>query len=569
VVINMNSRIENLDLFEVVFSRAKSRFMVFEDRAPGRQGLYISLTYDAAGFLRETGLIKLIPVSGEEEIPYEYTACPDSVTVKAGGGTIRIAIDEPDILRIKAEKVNFRLEAPMEAHEGAVDRLNGRFELYFASIGKLLMVPIKGEAAFDAVWRLESLKPEDVVTRCSPDSDGVFEMAIHEYVANENGRDEYRPFEECVREAREDYESWYAKYGEFTDDRLEIARVAAYTIWICRQIPHKGNPNPVLKNEVIYNSRNGLCFARAMDQFLQSMAITHDANTAYYYLTNIFEYMLDNGQLPNWINDTYPLYNVSRAPTVGSVIEVYIKHYGINSISNEQCSKLFRNLAFCASWWMNYRVNGDMKFHYHFREECGFAGSTLFKGGCPVCTADLMSFMAVLSDVIGRIANHMNMDEADVWWEYCENIIDSMLCDLWHATGYASRAPGGLVESGSILNFYPLILGGRLPQDAQQCLIDALKWDEGRSNEEGLLFEKGRDDIHLDAEQTVILGMLANGEGEEFLDRVVASLCRHGIYDTLPKPSVTIPGAMWSSSAAANALILLRTKEDLLKKEEA
>jgi len=563
--VRMNSTVESLDLSEIVFSRARSRFMVFEEANGGHRELFLSLTYDAPGKLR-SGLINLKPWHEGREIPYTYIATPDSLEIWTAEGTVRLAIDEPDILRIRAEGVGLRLFAPMKTHEGAVDRLNGQYEISFAAVGKLLFVPITGSLDFNAGWILDKMRPEDVQILCTPGDGGVFEAAVHEYIANEPGRDSYRPFDECVKEAREDYEDWWRKYGEFSELNRPTARLAAYTIWICRQIPHRGNPHSVLKNEVIYANRNGYCMAFSMDQFLQSMAITNDMETSYYYLTNIFPYMLENGQLPNWVNDVYTLYNASRAPMAGAVTEIFIKNYGMEAISNERWKQVYHDLVYCASWWMNYRVSGEIKFHYHYREECGFHGSTMFSGGCPVCTADLMTFMAVLSDVIGRIANYLNIDESEVWWEYSENVIDSMLCDLWHATGYVSRAAGGMVESGSLLNFVPLILGGRLPQDAQQCLIDALKWDPLRSSKEGLLFEKGRDRISLNAEQMVILGMLANGDGEDILENVVESLRREGIYDTLPRGKHA-PGAAWSSAAAASALILLRAYEDLQKKE--
>ena len=212
---------------------------------------------------------------------------------------------------------------------------------------------------------------------------------------------------------------------------------------------------------------------------------------------------------------------------------------------------------------MNYRVSGEIKFHYHYREECGFHGSTMFSGGCPVCTADLMTFMAVLSDVIGRIANYLNIDESEVWWEYSENVIDSMLCDLWHATGYVSRAAGGMVESGSLLNFVPLILGGKAAPGRSAVPYRRSEMDPLRSSKEGLLFEKGRDRISPNAEQMVILGMLANGDGEDILENVVRAR-RRGY--TTPAARKARPWRAWSSAAAASALILLG-HEDLQKKE--
>lgn len=564
----MNSKITSLDLNEIAFSRARSRFMVFEEKEEGREGLYISLSYDAPDKIREHGLVKLEPYLDGEAVPYEYTANPGSLVMKTAQGSVEVVIEEPQILRIRAKGVGLKLFAHTIMHEGAVDRLNGTYEVMFASIGKLLYVPLKGEMSFSAPWVLNDMRPDDAVAICTPDENGVVEVAIHEYVANGMPSESYPDFDGLAEQSMADFKDWLKKYGDFSPENKELAAVAAYTVWICRQIPHKGNPHNVLKGEVIYNSRAGHCRAYAMDQYLQSMAITKDVETAFYYLTHIFSYMLENGQMPNWINDVYACYDMCRAPMVGAVAEIFIKNYGLEAVPDERWHRVFRDMVFAASWWMNFRVSGEIKLHYHHREECGFRGATLFDGGCPVCTADLMSFIVVMTDVLGHIANHLNIDESEVWWEYAENVIDSMLCDLWHNTGYVARAAGGIVESGNILNFVPLILGGRLPQDAQQCLIDTLKNDPLRSCEDGLLFEKGRPGIKLNAEQIVILGMLINGEGKEELNKALASLRREGIYDSLPREK-TPAGAAWTSSAAASVLILLRADEDVKNGKEA
>ncbi len=563
----MNSKVMDLDLSEIVFSRALSRFLVFEQKEGDDRGLFLSLTYDAPGSLREAGLVKIEPWRDGAPVPYEYTADPGKLEIRTQYGNILMAIQESSVLRVRAQGVSLRLFAKMRMHEGAVDRLNGCCEVSFASIGKILYVPIKGSITFNAKWLLNDMRPDDAEAICAPDGDGVLELAVHEYIANELPRQSYPSVEDCAREAMEDYEAWFKKYGAFSEKCLPTARLAAYTIWVCRQQPHKGNPHSVMKNEMVFRTRTGYGRAYAMDQLLQSMAITDDLETSLYFLKNILPYRLESGQLPNWINDVYGNYDISRAPTFGAVTEVFIKNYGIEALTNEQWEDIFWEFLKCASWWMNNRVSGEIKLMYHFREECGFRGATIFSGGCPVCAPDLMSFMAIFADTLGRIANHINIDEAESWWEYAENVIDSMLCDLWHDTGYASRGAGGLVESGSILNFVPLILGGRVPQETQQCLIDALKWDPLRSNDDGFLFERGRQGIVFNAEQMVILGMLANGEGEDFLKRIVNSILREGIYDTLPRIK-TAPGAMWSSESAASTLLLLKAYDVRCEREE-
>ena len=71
----------------------------------------------------------------------------------------------------------------------------------------------------------------------------------------------------------------------------------------------------------------------------------------------------------------------------------------------------------------------------------------------------------------------------------------------------------------------------------------------------------------FNAEQMVILGMLANGEGEDFLKRIVNSIFREGLYDTLPRIK-TDPGALWSSETAASTLLLLKAYDIRCEREE-
>ena len=65
----MNSTVMDLDLNEIVFSRALSRFLVFEEKKGEDTGLFLSLTYDAPGRLRDKGLVKIEPWRDGSAVP--------------------------------------------------------------------------------------------------------------------------------------------------------------------------------------------------------------------------------------------------------------------------------------------------------------------------------------------------------------------------------------------------------------------------------------------------------------------------------------------------------------------
>ena len=120
-------------------------------------------------------------------------------------------------------------------------------------------------------------------------------QVVHAYISNGLRLEQYRPFDQCVEENERALAQWGEKYPKVAPEFEATARVAVYTIW-----SHVMEPDGLLKDRVVYMSRNHLVDAFGWQQSYQAMTAWRDPETAWQFLHNMFDYQLPEGQLPDW-----------------------------------------------------------------------------------------------------------------------------------------------------------------------------------------------------------------------------------------------------------------------------
>lgn len=161
------------------------------------------------------GLFFLRPYPATEG---ELTAVPDceafldhgSLSLSAG---LELCFDGPACVRVRGRGNGLRIFAPLLDHEAAVDRQDGTFQVCFEASCEVLFVPLRGRASMDNPWSLWHGGTQRLLLTLLPDADGVLELAVHVAPTGTERFATYRPFDQCLREVREKFDSFLAEHG--------------------------------------------------------------------------------------------------------------------------------------------------------------------------------------------------------------------------------------------------------------------------------------------------------------------------------------------------------------------
>lgn len=454
-----------------LMSITTTRDVPFEER---NDDLYLSLTKSNGGDLERSSLARISLTRDGEEVPYTYTATFTTLRLECAQGYVEFCM-EKNILHFRGKGVGLRFHCKMNSHEGGCAREDGSFEMGFALMGKFLFVPLTGHSRNDAPYNWRRFCPEDSTFDYWADEEGMFEGVVHAYISNGLRLEQYRPFDACVEENERALAKWGEKYPKVAPEFEATARVAVYTIW-----SHVMEPDGLLKDRVVYMSRNHLVDAFGWQQSYQAMTAWRDPETAWQFLHNMFDYQLPEGQLPDWINSMSAMYLCTKPPFQGFAAAWILDHADLSAFTVEQYRWVYEPLCKWTNWWLNYRdTDKDGVPQYNHGDESGWDDASIFSKGVPLESADLCAYLSLQSEVLARLAGRIGLhDEARAWTEKSQFLFDRMM-DFWDGEKFTPTlsTTHEKVPSDSIAVYHPIILGKRLPAEVIDKIADTLARD--------------------------------------------------------------------------------------------
>lgn len=435
--------------------------------------LYLSLTKSNGGNLTRSGLARISLLHDGKEVPYEYTATFTTLRLESGFGFVEFCM-EKSLLHFRGQGITLRFACRMDQHEGGCSREDGSFEAGFALMGKFLFVPLSGRFVYDAAYNWRLFKPDDMTFDFCP-QDGAFSGVVHSYISNELRLEHYTPFEEVVRANEAALEEWAKKYPKVAPEFEQTARVAVYTIW-----SHVMEPDGLLKDRVVYMSRNHLVDAFGWQQSYQAMAAWRDIQTAWQLLHNMFDYQLPAGQLPDWINSMSAMYLCTKPPFQGFAATWILDHADLSSLTREQCQWLYEPLGKWTNWWLDYRDSDhDGVPQYNHGDESGWDDASIFAKGVPLESADLCAYLCLQTEVLARLAKRIGLHSQAKMWQEKSNFLFGSMMAFWDGERFVPMlsTTHEKVYSDSIAVFHPIIMGKRLPQNVIQSIARTLEKD--------------------------------------------------------------------------------------------
>ena len=457
--------------------------------------LYLSRTWNNTCGLKRADLIQIVLLADGKEISYEYTASPAVLRLDAAGGFVEFVITKDNIFRFRGCGVTLRLEAVPGGHEGSVEKPNNTWEIAFSNIGKFLFVPVKGRMHAEGGLNWMYQQPYPVtVDYCADETGGSFEGAVHYYAQSGHPKAAYEPFDEIRQEAEADFEAWKEKYPAVPEEFRATRELALYEIW-----SHILPPGGLIKNEVVYMSRNCLADAFGWQQSYQAVAVSRDIHQAWAFLCNMFDYQRENGQLPDWLNDCCDNDLTCKPPFQGVAFAWLFEHARMEELTEKEYHRLYEPLAKWALWWFNERDDDHNGIpQYNHPDESGWDDSSIFSKGVPVESPDLAAYLVLITEALSKIAAALSRDADAVFWKLrSETLLESMIRELWDGRHFFARKAVTFerIESRCVAMVQPIVLGKRLPKEIRDILAEDICGPGGFLAEFGVMSEHPDSDL--------------------------------------------------------------------------
>ncbi len=472
------SSLGDYDLRSTEFSRRGSFLCLLENDED--RSLYLSVSRSPEMWAQRSCLIRLSPVLGGRELPFEYFAEPSRLVIRTYAGQVECCFDRDGRLRLRGTGVGLRLSFHMMLFENVCPLEDGCWEAAYQVLGRILFTPLAGTLYCNGVWSPSLCRADDFVLEFLPSTEtGVFEGAAANALSTVPRPDRYDAFDACVADAAADFESFCTRFPAVRLEHAAMARLAAWVVWT-----HTVGPAGRLKHEIVYMTRIQWLRAFGWQQSFQAIAASRDIRAAYRLLLTIFDHQDPGGQLPDSVGDIGITYRVTKPALQGLAFLFLADRCDLSLVSQQEWFALYQPMCRFASWWLTFRDRScsGLPQYYHSDESPG-EWCDVFAGGLPIFSPDLVAFVALLAEACGRLAVLSgHPDQEQRWSEIASGLVSRMLSRLWDGDRFHSvrAATGEMLPSRCVLEILPVMLGSRLPQDALDKVIDHLFHDEGK-----------------------------------------------------------------------------------------
>lgn len=341
----------------------------------------------------------------------------------------------------------------------------------------------QGTAEFSTGWHVE--RSTEGRLRLSA-LDGPSVLVIDE-VGSAPRLGERPDVDAAIAAAASDFEAWWLRHGApaVHEERFAAAALqASYASWSAI-VPAGG----VLTRESMLMSKNRMAHVWSWDHCFNAMALYRDADGAFDQLQTIFDHQDEFGGLPDHIDDAGVQFNFAKPPIHGWAVSWLMKHGGLR---DEHLAVLEDGLLRWSDWWRTRRdYRGDGFPSYNHGNDSGWDNSTVFGGGVPVQSPELLAFLALQDDALARIADRLGRPAAAAARRRsAETTVAALVEHFWTGKRFAARdtRTGDRIDSVSLLTLMPLALGELLPREVFDAAVDTLV-DGGYVTDHGVATE--------------------------------------------------------------------------------
>lgn len=419
-------------------------------------------------------IFKLIPVNNKgERINYSVQMNEVELTLQADDGLIRFCIDDNNTLRILGENIGLKIRMDCGSYDNAFSTKEDEILVNnFSNDLKILAKAFQGTMVLDAPWNIISSKHVEIFFL--PSKDNYFYAGLKESKTVMKKDILHNTYEVCLQEVKEDYEAWSKKMPVVPESYSKGKRIASYITWSA-VVPNEGN----LTRPAMYMSKNWMTNIWSWDNCFNAMAlIKNNPELAWDQFMIAFDKQLDNGLIPDFINDKYDYFSCTKPPIHGWTL-LYMMRENPKFFTKEILEEAYVVLEKWTDYWFNYTDYDNSGLpSYNHGNDSGWDNSTIFNESVPLKSPDLLSYLIIQIKGLEAISEQLgNHDLKNKWKDRYEKELEKLIDTFW--TGekftYINYNEVGQSKNGdSLILYMPLILGDMLPVEITKVLVEGI-----------------------------------------------------------------------------------------------
>ncbi|NLV50745.1 MAG: hypothetical protein GXY20_08660 [Clostridiales bacterium] len=487
---------EKYNLVRCSFARCGSNTYIAEDFY--RQGLlrlgnnWTGISLNISDFMFDIRLL----INGAPA-KYTYFADEGSLKLDARGAELEFALTDRSHFRVRGRGAGLRLELRSASGKGA-RACRGLYALAdgsgwegdFANFGKLFFRAISGNFSVSTVFDDDKNEYSLVRIDFMPDAiTGEFEAAVHDYRDHILPYGEYEDFDKLVSDNRADFARFSEIYRNPAPGYEELAKYARWVVW-----SHRTKAIGCFKEPQILFQNAWSCSAAPWQQSYNAMAMLSDPAEAWRMICVVFSNQDPRtGRVPGFMSYANPATSGLQPAFQGFALDFLFRTIGDSFISESEAERMYPKLAAWANYWTTYHSAGfgDDVLALHSTHESGWDDSSLFQDGFPAVDPCAMAFQILLMEVIARLAQKSSSyrQEHDGWMTRAKKLLDTLISEYWDGEKFIAKVNGKPVDSLSLANFQPIMLGKRLPPEIIDKVAEKLTAEGQWLTEIGLASE--------------------------------------------------------------------------------
>ena len=479
----MKARETFVNLHHAPFSRRGSYFSFFlgdlAEQEPGLAELWLGSERGAATMVNRNRLIKLSPTWKGEHIPYALSCTPYELKLETDHGTISICLPESGLIRVSGTgEVGLEVYSDMmrinDLHENIRDMYDGSWQIFYAMICNLLLVPIRGKLDVEAPWNWRLTYTEYIKATFYPDNDGHMEFAIEEFLDREGAKRSFYPtYEESVQAVQADFQDFLSHIPPMKNPLYESVREqAAWTSWSHIVSPSRKIMRPMIMMMHIY-----MAHCSGWQQATHAVCLSGDMELSYQLLRSMYDFQGEDGMIADVVSDFWGQMKAGKPPYQGFALLWLMEHRDFSVYTKEQLRALYDPICRQMEWWLAHRIlPGRILPFYGNPDESGWDDATVYLHSCQMITPDIVTYLILHAEALGRLANLLGETaQEERWNSLAKKMLEEMLSKMWNGDRFVSLFPDSEEPfvTDSLCAYQPLLLGKRLPQD----IIDKMAAD--------------------------------------------------------------------------------------------
>jgi len=487
---------EKYNLVRANYCRHASNTYIFEDYHKSGQ-LRLSNNWTGMSLMMTDFAFDIKLLVNGLPVKYSYFADEGSVKLTAkNGAEAEIALTSRKHFRMRGRNAGIRLELRSASGNGAA-ACRGVYmkpdgtgcESDYGRFGKLYMKALKGGFSETSVFDDEQNKYTLVRFDFIPDAaDNEFDAAVHDYDIDLYPFGGYECFDEVVEGSKADFAAFRSIYKDPAPEFEELMKYAVWTVW-----SHRTKAIGQMKDPVILYLNTWSSNAMPWQQSYNAMSMLNDAKEAWRMICVYFNYQDERtGRLPGGMSYIAPPMSGFQPAFQGFAVDFLRQNFGDEFVTAEEASKMLPKFERWVNYWTTYRSagRGDDVTAVESTHESGWDDASIFKDGFPCSDPCTIAFLILMMEQVAWLAGLAgNSIKQEEYSSRSKRLLDTLITEFWDGEKFISRVNGKAVDSMSLANYQPIMLGRRLPQEIIDKCAEKLTEENQWLTEIGLASE--------------------------------------------------------------------------------